>query len=36
MKMRNLWDINDGKCLIRYIKDRGRCMNIRIQDLLMI
>jgi len=32
----NLRDISDGKCLRRYIKDRGRCMSIRIQVLLMI
>ena len=36
VKMRNLGDLSDGKCLIRYIKDRGRCMNIRIQVFLMI
>ena len=26
--MRNLAYLRDGKCLIRYFKDRGRCMNI--------
>jgi len=30
-----LGDLSDGKCLIRYFKDRGRFMNIRIQVLLM-
>ena len=35
-KMRNLGDLSDGKCLRRYMKDRGRCMNIWIQVLLMI
>ena len=34
--MRNLGDLSDGRCLIGYIKDKGRCMNIRIQVLLMI
>ena len=29
-------DLSDGKCLIRYFKDRGRYTNIRIQVLLMI
>jgi len=32
----NLRDISDGNCLIRYIKDRGRCMSIKIQVLLTI
>jgi len=35
-KMRNLGNLSDGKCLIRYIKDRGRCTNIRIQIFPMI
>ena len=34
--MRNLADLRDVKCLIRYMKDRGRCMNIRKQVLPMI
>ena len=36
MKMRSFGDLSDGKCLIRYFKDRGRCMNIRIQVFPMI
>ena len=35
-KMRNLGDLSDGKCLIRYIKDRGRCVNIRTQCFSII
>ena len=34
--MRNLGDLSVGKCLIRYFKDRGRCMNIRKQVLPVI
>jgi len=32
----NLTENSDGKCLIRYVKGRGKCMRIRIQVLLMI
>jgi len=29
----NLRDISDGKCLRRYIKDKGRCMTNVVDDL---
>ena len=34
--MTNLTDISDESCLRRYIRDKGRCMNIRTQVFLLI